>query len=95
MDSVERYKREVEQCGPALLQGYYNGQAPFQGNPAEIPVVPRDSETGEQMIPTSEVVFKFVELTIDGKSYLGVLTPYIAEGGPGMKFDCTAKGRGW
>jgi hypothetical protein len=91
MDSVERYKREVEQSA-AMVHGYYNNQAPFQGNPAEIPTVPRDSETGEPMIPTKDVPFKFVELTMpNGKTYLGVLTPFECSNGPGQKFDCTPK----
>ena len=83
---VDNYNSEVAQSQQALTQDYLNGQPPFKGEPAAIPLVPVGDD-GNPLVSASDCKFKYAELTIpDGSTVLAVITPWKVSGGPGLKY---------
>ena len=85
MDPVANYQLQCTQA-EAMVQDYYNGQPPFKGNPACVPMVPCNN-AGDPLVSPDDAPFKYAELVFpDGRSVLVVETPFEVRNGPGVKY---------
>jgi hypothetical protein len=94
MDQAEQamnnYNHSVAQSETAMSQDYYKNQPPFKGVPACIPFVPcADDMT--PLVSAEDCRFQYIELKIDGKNYLAILTPWTVANGPGAKYDASER----
>lgn len=88
MDEIANYKLAC-QSAQAMVQDYLTGYPPFVDASASIPLVPCDTE-GDSLV--DDVPFEYVELMIDGKNRLAVLTPFEVARGAGPKYHTVKVG---